>query len=382
LNLDLSIFRGRSVLVTGHTGFKGAWLARWLLHLGAKVTGYSLPPDTEPNLYKALALHEQLNCVLADIRDMDRLAATIGQSKPEFIFHLAAQPLVRRSYRQPLETYSTNLMGTLTLLEAIKTIGTACIVIVVTSDKCYWNDGSLASFSESDPLGGADPYSSSKAMVEMAVQTYRHAWFNPATSPIRLASARAGNVIGGGDWAEDRIVPDCVRALSQSRPIVLRNPDAVRPWQHVLEPLAGYLRLATCLAMADQPNRLEELCGAFNFGPHETSLVSVRHLVELLLGQWPAKSNRPNSGQNSDQSGTSWRSQVRIANDASALHEAKLLRLSIDKARNRLGWSPQWDLSTTVQLTAGWYAGFQQGQSAEELVDRQIAIYMANSQPD
>ena len=247
-----NIYRGKRVLVTGHTGFKGSWLCEWLLALGADVTGLALPPPTSPALFDQLGLASRVKDRRGDIRDLATVRAAVEAARPDFVFHLAAQPLVRLSYAQPVETYATNIMGTVHIMEAVRLAGIACTVVVVTTDKCYENHERAHAYREDEPMGGHDPYSSSKGAVELVVSAYRRSYFSAPDSPVRLASARAGNVIGGGDWALDRIVPDCIRSLQRGEAIPVRNRHATRPWQHVLEPLSGYLWLAARLAGADK----------------------------------------------------------------------------------------------------------------------------------
>ncbi len=348
-------FRGRRVLVTGHTGFKGAWLTKWLLHLGAEVSGYSTSVPTLPALYDFLSLKDNIRDVRADVRDGRKLAKELADWKPEFVFHLAAQSLVRASYARPLDTFEANTLGTLQLLEALRTSPLPCVAIMVTSDKCYENQERPEGYTEDDRLGGLDPYSSSKAMCEMAVKTYRHAYFGD--SRVRLASARAGNVIGGGDWAEDRIVPDCIKALQSAKEIVVRNPCAIRPWQHVLEPLSGYLTLAAELAAADSDTRLRELCSAFNFGPTESSQQTVQQLVETIIAQWPLKAG---PGK--------WIE----ASDAKAPHEATMLSLNTSKAERLLKWKSRWDFAKSVNETVHWYREVHGEGNANQVTLRQI----------
>jgi len=346
-------FAGRTVLVTGHTGFKGAWLCEWLLLLGARVVGFSLPPPTEPALFDQLGLETRLTHQIGDIRDAAALAESVRQAAPDFIFHLAAQPLVRLSYREPVETYATNVLGTVHLLEAVRLAGRRCVVICITTDKCYENREWLHAYREEDALGGYDPYSSSKAAAELVIAAYRRSFFtNPRE--IAVASARAGNVIGGGDWALDRIVPDCMRALARGGPIAVRNPHATRPWQHVLEPLGGYLALAA--ALAEDPR--EALCSAFNFGPQLDSNRDVGTLVAEILKHRP--------GSWSDRS------------DPQAAHEAGRLNLAIDKAFHLLGWRPLWNFERTIAETTRWYASAKE-QGAAELTRRQIEEYVAEA---
>jgi CDP-glucose 4,6-dehydratase len=329
-----SPYRGRRVLVTGHTGFKGSWLCEWLLSLGAEVTGLALDPATQPALYDQLNLSTRLHDHRGDVRDAALVLDVVKRTRPEFVFHLAAQPLVRLSYEQPIETYATNVMGTVHVLDAVRRVGAPCTVIVVTTDKCYENREWVHSYREEDPVGGYDPYSSSKGAAELVVSAYRRSYFSNPDSPIRLASARAGNVIGGGDWALDRIVPDCMRALQGGKSILVRNRHATRPWQHVLEPLSGYLWLGAKLAEGTYPS--PALAGAFNFGPKLSSNRSVGDLVQEILKHWP---------------GT-----VEDRSDPKAPHEAKLLNLATDKAHHLLGWRPVWDFERTIAETAHWYS--------------------------
>lgn len=348
-------FRGRRVLVTGHTGFKGAWLTQWLLKLGAEVCGYSTSVPSLPSLYYFLALKDKIRDVRADIRDGRRLAKEFAEWKPEFVFHLAAQSLVRLSYAQPVETFEVNALGTIQLLEAIRNSPLPCVAIMVTSDKCYENQERPTGYAEGDRLGGIDPYSSSKAMCELAVLSYRQAYFKDHR--VRLASVRAGNVIGGGDWAADRIVPDCVRALQAGKDIAVRNPSACRPWQHVLEPLSGYLTLAEQLDAATTEDRLNELCGPFNFGPKEQSHQCVQQLVETIISQWPLKAGP-----------AKWIDQ----SDQNAVHEAKLLSLDTSKAQRVLNWSSRWGFSKTVGETVQWYREVHGEGNAQQVTLRQI----------
>jgi CDP-glucose 4,6-dehydratase len=329
-------FRGVRVLVTGHTGFKGSWLALWLHRLGAEVTGYSLPPATEPSLFRAagvrdgLAVHHE-----ADVRDRRALRAAFDAAAPVVVFHLAAQPIVRRGYAEPYETIETNVLGTAAVLDTVRELGLRCVVVVVSSDKCYLNRESGRPCRESDRLGGDDPYSASKAAAELVVEAYRRSYFAPAEAPrhgVWVASARSGNVIGGGDWSPDRIVPDCARALAAGRPVTVRNPCALRPWQHVLEPLCGYLTLAARLLAGDAPH----LASEWNFGPRPEDEASVRDLVSALHKAWGAGSwvELPQSG---------------------APREAVVLRLAIDGALRALGWRPRWSLDEAIRRTAHWY---------------------------
>jgi len=336
MNALASHFRGKTVLVTGHTGFKGGWLATWLKHLGAQVVGFSLAPD-QPDFFKTAEVGSGMMSVLGDVRNPSEIAATCETHAPEVVFHLAAQSLVRRSYSEPLTTYATNVMGTVHLLEAVRRTPSVRVVIVVTSDKCYENREWVYAYRENDPMGGYDPYSSSKGAAELVTSSYRDSFFSPEgidRHGVCVASARAGNVIGGGDWGADRLVPDCIRAIAAGQTIPVRNPDSVRPWQHVLEPLSGYLWLA--VRMWQEPARYS---GAWNFGPHLQSSVSVHSLVEQLIaecgfGKW----------------------EVQKRDDDP--HEAGILRLDCAKAASLLGWKPVWSVEESVRETVAWYRGF------------------------
>lgn len=343
-------FAGKRVLVTGHTGFKGAWLCEWLLALGAEVTGLALPPATSPALFDELGLSGRISDRRGDIRDLATVRAALDSARPDYLFHLAAQPLVRLSYAEPVETYSTNIMGTVNVLEAVRLAGAPCAVVVVTTDKCYENFERNHAYKENEPMGGHDPYSSSKGAAELVVSAYRRSYFSTSDSFVRVATARAGNVIGGGDWALDRIVPDCIRSLQRGDVIPVRNRHATRPWQHVLEPLSGYLWLAAQLS--SRP----ELATAFNFGPAPEATRSVVALVEEVLKHWP--------GQWEDRS------------DPNAVHEASLLSLDIERADRELGWKPVWDFATTIAHTVEWYRSVSNDAAvAAELTRRQISDY-------
>jgi CDP-glucose 4,6-dehydratase len=357
------VFGAQRVLITGHTGFKGGWLTLWLHALGAEVTGFALPPPTEPSLFEAAGVAGCCRHVLGDVRDARAVRDAVRASRPEVVFHLAAQPLVRCSYEQPVDTLATNVMGTAHLLDAIRAERARCAVIVVTSDKCYENREWPLGYRETDPVGGHDLYSASKGAAEIVTASYRRSFFPPdrlAEHGVALATARAGNVIGGGDWAENRIIPDAVRALAAGRPIPVRNPRSLRPWQHVLEPLGGYLLLAARLlgcSGADAPR----YCGAWNFGPAPESSRPVRDLVAAGVRAWG--------------SGT-WTETPQ----ADAPHEAGILRLSIEKAVAELGWRPRWSLEQAVARTMEWYRAHHEGSSPSALRDlalRQIDAYLS-----
>jgi CDP-glucose 4,6-dehydratase len=332
-----SRYAGQRVFVTGHTGFKGGWLCEWLLHLGAEVAGYSLEPNTTPALFDELNLGARMHHQIGDIRTPDALKRALADFRPAYVFHLAAQPLVRLSYAQPVDTFETNIMGTVHVLEAVAALRDRCSVVVVTTDKCYRNNETGEAFTEDDPLGGHDPYSASKAGTEIVVSAYRDSFFSGNGSQVALASARAGNVIGGGDWALDRIIPDAVRALAANQSINVRNPSHIRPWQHVLDPLGGYLLLG---AMID---RSPSLRTAFNFGPDASSSRTVRELVEEILRHWPGR----------------WHSDA----PAEAAPEMSVLRLGIEKARSLLHWQPTWGFAQAVERTITWYRSPEDARS-------------------
>jgi len=330
------VFRNKTVLITGHTGFKGSWLALWLHSLGARVCGYALPPPTTPGNFCLSKIADIMSKHLtADVRDFERLSGCLLKVRPDFIFHLAAQPLVRESYRSPRDTFETNVGGTVNLLEALRLAKRPCNVVVVTSDKCYENTGLKRGYGESDPMGGHDPYSASKGAAEIVIASYRSSFFNPkdcGRHGVKLASARSGNVIGGGDWATDRILPDCISALTGGGKIIVRNPDAVRPWQHVLEPLSGYLLLAAGMAGKNGG----EYCEAWNFGPSAKNARSVRELVEKVIRQW---------------GGGAWQK----TGEKNAPHEAHYLTLCSRKANKLLGWKNIWGFERAVEKTVCWY---------------------------
>lgn len=367
-----STFKGRRVLVTGDTGFKGAWLCEWLLAEGAEVYGLGLKPDTEPALFERLELESRIHHSELDIRDACALRDYFTNTDPEIVLHLAAQPLVRLSYEMPVETYATNVMGTVHVLDAIRqnagSVEHPIAAVLITTDKCYENREWLHSYREEDPVGGHDPYSSSKGACELAIDSFRRSYFSrEGDQRVAIASARAGNVIGGGDWASERILPDCIRALDSGMPISVRNRFAARPWQHVLEPLGGYLLLAAELwrGLNDQPAvqtrfHYSELCTAFNFGPSVRSNRPVQELVNEVLKHWDG----------------SWRDD----SDPHAPHEARLLNLSIDKAHHMLGWQPRWDFETTICETVGWYRKYHKNQSpARELISFNLERYRRSS---
>ena len=353
-------YNGKTVLLTGHTGFKGSWLSEWLLSLGAKVVGVSLDPVDDPSLFEQLQLKERLEHHILDIRDAEKLAQLVKATQPDIVFHLAAQALVRYSYDHPIETFDTNVMGTAHVLDALRRLDNPCEAVIITTDKCYENRERIEPYSEDDPMGGHDPYSASKGATELVVASYRRSFFDPveygSSHQVAVATARAGNVIGGGDWALDRIVPDCMRTLAAGRSIPVRNPQATRPWQHVLEPLAGYLQLAMRLAQAQTSEDRNVLFSGYNFGPDPSANRPVRDLVDQVLKSWP--------GDWIDQS------------DLNAVHEAGRLNLSIDKAEHLLNWAPIWSFETAIRQTVQWYrCVLEDPACASELTRRQIMEY-------
>lgn len=351
LTESLAALRGRRVLITGDTGFKGSWLAHWLQLAGADVTGLALPPHTSPSHFDLLDLRSRITHVDCDIRDASALHGHVRRIEPEVVFHLAAQALVRRSYADPVETFTTNVIGSLNVLEAVRTVTSVAALVYVTSDKCYLNKEWQRGYHENDELGGRDPYSASKAAAELAYATYCRSYFDDDTR-LRVASARAGNVVGGGDWSPDRLVPDCMRGLIDSGEIVLRRPEATRPWQHVLEPLSGYVMLAGNLLAGKMRGG-----DSWNFGPDENNVHTVHEVATLARDTW-------GSGQ------------VRIEPDTSAMHEATLLQLNCDKAHRELLWSPRFDFETTIHRSVEWYRRVHTGTPAPEATTSDIEAYM------
>jgi CDP-glucose 4,6-dehydratase len=350
---------GRNVLVTGHTGFKGSWLSLWLEALGARVTGLALPPDTQPSLFEDASVGRGMDSRLVDVRDAAAVDRLVTEVRPEIVFHLAAQPLVRRSYAEPVLTYATNVMGVVHLLDALRRAGSARAVVVVTTDKCYENRERPEPYDESEPLGGHDPYSSSKAAAELVAASFRQSYFPAARFDehrTALATARAGNVIGGGDWSQDRLVPDILRAFMAGRRVAIRNPDAVRPWQHVLESVAGYILLAEAL-LEGGPRDAE----AFNFGPAEADALPVGEIVRLAAAAWDQPGGLRAAGWDLD--------------EAPRPHEAGLLRLDSSKARQRLGWRPRLSIQEAIRWTVAWHAAAARGEDPRALVLGQIRAY-------
>ena len=351
-------YKDKRVFITGHTGFKGSWLCGMLLMAGAEVYGYALKPPTKPSLFAQLKLAKRIKShVIGDVRDLKSLTAAIRAAKPDYVFHLAAQPLVRESYKSPVETFETNVMGTVNVLEAVRRIGRKCRVVCITTDKVYENDNRGKAFKEGDPLGGSDPYSASKGACEIAIASYRRSFFSASDCPVKVASARAGNVIGGGDWAQDRIVPDAMRAFLSGRTLTVRNRKSTRPWQHVLEPLCGYLRLGEWLSTnCTNYTNFEASGAAFNFGPDAKTVKTVGQLVAEL------------------QKGFT-RTKVVDKTDPRAPREAKLLTLDSEKAKNVLGWTPKWNFKKTIASTAEWYKAVAGGADVRRVTDSQIKSY-------
>lgn len=357
MSIDIfdNFYKGKRVLVTGHTGFKGSWLSIWLHELGAEVIGVGLDPFTERDNYVLSCIGQKMKAdIRADIRDGERMKAIFKEYQPEIVFHLAAQPLVRLSYDIPVETYQTNVMGTINILEAIRVTDSVKVGVMITTDKCYENKEQIWGYRENEPMGGYDPYSSSKGAAEIAIASWRRSFFNPeqyAQHGKSIASVRAGNVIGGGDWALDRIIPDCIKALEVGNPIEIRSPKAIRPWQHVLEPLSGYMLLAQ--KMWDEPTKY---CEGWNFGPRAESISTVWDVASKVIENY-------GSGE------------LRDLSDPKALHEAKLLMLDISKAKFMLGWEPRLNIDETVALTVDWYKRYQQ-KTVVEVCVKQIKRYL------
>ena len=342
-------FNKKTVIITGHTGFKGTWLTIWLLLLGAKVIGISKDIPTKISHFKKSQVKNKITDIRANIKDINKVKKIIKNSNPDFVFHMAAQSLVRKSYINPIETWESNLMGTINVLESLKELKKRCIAIIITSDKCYKNNEWVWGYKESDELGGPDPYSASKGAAEIAIRSYYESFFKD--SNISISSVRAGNVIGGGDWAEDRIVPDCMRAWSENKKLLVRNPNATRPWQHVLEPLSGYLTLATKLY------KNNKLSGeSFNFGPSFDNNYSVKSILDELGQYWPKNSWKIEKTQNK-------------------FHESSLLKLNCDKSLSYLDWSSTLEFEETIRLTSDWYKRFVSNENVMKITKDQIIEY-------
>lgn len=347
-------YKGKKVLVTGHTGFKGSWLSIWLDAMGAEVIGFSLDTYSERDNFVLSEISSKIIDIRGDIRDKDTLTEVFSKYRPEIVFHLAAQPLVRLSYDIPVETYEVNVMGTINVLEAIRVTDSVKVGVMITTDKCYENKEQIWGYRENEPMGGYDPYSSSKGAAEIAISSWRNSFFNPKSYNVHgksIASARAGNVIGGGDWALDRIIPDCIRALEAQEPICIRNKKAIRPWQHVLEPLSGYLLLAK--KMWDAP---QEFCEGWNFGPRTESIATVWEVASQVIDNYG-------------------KGELKDSSDPNAVHEANLLMLDISKAKFKLGWEPRMNLNQCIGLTVDWYKRYKD-EDVYSLCLEQIESYI------
>lgn len=346
-----SFWKGKKVFLTGHTGFKGSWLSIWLVHMGALVKGYALQPITSPSLFKISGIGNDMISEVGDIRDLDKMSKSITEFNPDIIIHMAAQPLVRYSYSNPVETYSTNVLGTVNLLEASRDCNNLKSIVVVTTDKCYENKEWHWGYRENEPMGGHDPYSSSKGCAELVTSAYRQSFFNDINKPS-IATARAGNVIAGGDWSEDRLVPDILKAFEAGETVVIRNPKATRPWQHVLEPLSGYLVLAEALYLEGKP-----FAQAWNFGPNDEDCKSVQWMLDKMVDKWG--------------DGASW-----TLDSNNNPYEATFLKLDCSKARNELGWQPKWDLENTLDFIIKWHKKYLQSASLKDECLKEIIKYV------
>ncbi|WP_019635701.1 CDP-glucose 4,6-dehydratase [Paenibacillus fonticola] len=351
--IDLSFWKGKKVFLTGHTGFKGSWLCLWLSTMGVEVTGYSLEPSSNPNLYELCQIDQLIHrSIIADVKDGDSLSKAIMDFQPEIVIHMAAQPLVRESYKDPVETYATNVMGTVNLLEAVRRCSSVSVVVNVTTDKCYENKEWVWGYRENEPLGGYDPYSSSKACSELVTSAYRSSFLNKnSIHAVSVATARAGNVIGGGDWAKDRLVPDSIQALLSNQPIKIRNPHSIRPWQHVLEPLGGYLLLAQNLFQYG-----EKYASAYNFGPHDEDAKPVEWIVKKICDKWG-------------------RGATYEIDSSPQPHEAHYLKLDCSKAISELNWFPRWNLETAIDKIIEFTLAYQSKEDLREICFKQILEY-------
>jgi len=347
--IDQSFWKNKKVFLTGHTGFKGSWLSIWLNKLGAKVRGYSLSPNTNPSLFDESKVENIVESIIGDIRDLAKLTSAMNSFEPEIIIHMAAQPLVRYSYEFPIETYEVNVIGTANILESARSCNSVKAIINITTDKCYENDDRKAGYRENDPMGGFDPYSSSKGCAELVASSYYRSFFK--NKKVGLASVRAGNVIGGGDWAKDRLFPDILKSFSSKEQLIIRNPNSVRPWQHVLEPLSGYILLAQKLFY-----KPEEFSGGWNFGPEDKSTKSVKQILDMV------SYIRPD---------VSW-----ILDNIHGPHEAEYLRLDITKAREKLNWTPVWNIELTIRNILSWHDAWVKNDETYNLCDIEISKYM------
>jgi CDP-glucose 4,6-dehydratase len=350
--VDPLFWKGKKVFLTGHTGFKGSWLSLWLSSMGAEVTGYALAPNTTPNLFDVLNIKDQMKTShIADIRNLEILKSAMLEARPDILIHMAAQPLVRYSYENPVETYATNVMGTVHALEAARQIQSLGATVVVTTDKCYENKEWVWGYRENEPMGGHDPYSNSKGCAELVTSAYRQSFFSGPTTRNAVASARAGNVIGGGDWSIDRLIPDAIKAFETNQALMIRNPSATRPWQHVLEPLSGYLTLAQGLY-----EKGRSLASGWNFGPRDEDNCSVQDVVDLMISGWGGAARWEKDG-------------------TAKPHEANLLKLDCSKAYQQLGWAPKWNLETAIQKIVEWQKSFQANANMRDVSLAQINQY-------
>ncbi|MDQ6962311.1 MAG: CDP-glucose 4,6-dehydratase [Mariprofundaceae bacterium] len=350
--MNPNFWKGKKVLLTGHTGFKGSWLSLWLQRVGADLTGYALSPPTTPSLFEAASVATDMRSIIGDIRDLEKMKCVIQEVQPEIVFHLAAQALVRPSYENPVETYSSNVMGTVNVLEAIRLSTCVKSAVIITSDKCYENQEWAWGYRETEPMGGYDPYSNSKGCSELIVSAYRQSFFTNDSCQTNIATARAGNVIGGGDWALDRLIPDMIRSFEEERPVEIRNPNAIRPWQHVLEPLSGYLRLAEKLY---EEKAFSE---GWNFGPNDADAKPVSWIVNTLTKKWG--------------NGATWTHDSGVQP-----HEAHHLKLDCSKAKYKLQWEPTLDLETALCWIVEWHRSQAQGSNMKEITMKQIIRFMA-----
>lgn len=349
-----SFWRGRKVFLTGHTGFKGGWMSLWMQSLGANLKGFSLEPPTSPSLFEIASISNGMNSDIGDVRDLARLTHSLQTFQPEIVFHMAAQPLVRYSYKNPVETYATNLMGTVHLLEAVRQTPSVKAVVIITTDKCYENREWAWGYRENEPMGGFDPYSNSKGCAELATAAYRSSFFNPENFShhgVAIATVRAGNVIGGGDWAGDRLIPDILMAIEKGSPVTIRNPNAIRPWQHVLEPISGYMQLAERM-ISDGPTYSE----AWNFGPNDNDARPVSWIVDRMVNIWG--------------NGASWQ-----IDNSEQPHEATYLKLDISKAKTKLQWQPRINLEQALEWIIDWHKAYLDGRSMQDVTKQQIMQY-------
>jgi len=349
--IDPTFWRGKRVFITGHTGFKGSWLSLWLQQLGAQVKGFALPAPTNPSVFDLCDVANGMESEIADIRDLEVIRQSMASFSPEILIHMAAQPLVRHSYLDPVETYQTNVLGTVNVLEAARSVDNLKVIINITTDKCYHNNEWEWGYRENDPMGGDDPYSSSKGCAELVSAAYKKSFFDLAEKPKRIATVRAGNVIGGGDWAEDRLIPDILKSFEKAESVKLRNPHAIRPWQHVLEPLSGYLMLVEQLW-----NVGDDYLSAWNFGPHQESMITVGLIAESMASQW----------------GSGAKVEMDAGNHP---HEASILKLDISRAMSQLGWAPKLSLQQALGLIIEWHKAYIENRNMREITLQQIKVF-------